>query len=119
MRSALISSVVAAIISANSALALESNLTVRSSLSAADLWSKIGDFCGLSAWDPAVERCELSTDGKQRRILYLGGIGSAVAAQEAWDDSNRSFSWTSSSGLPRFQIITQGSMCSQTARLRF
>src|SRR5262245_38457040 len=95
----LIWALVGATISANVALALESSLTVRSSLPAADLWSKIGDFCGMSAWDPAVERCDLSADGKQRTILLFGGIGSAVAALEDWDDANRSFSWKSISGL--------------------
>jgi hypothetical protein len=45
----------------------------------------------MSAWDPAVERCDLSADGKQRTILFFGGIGSVVAALEDWDDSDRSF----------------------------
>ena len=70
MRSALISSAVAAIISANSALALESNLTVLSSLSAADLWSKIGDFCGLSHGTPQLSGVNdpvLWRDWKSRR----------------------------------------------------
>jgi dienelactone hydrolase len=99
MRSILLSSIVAAIISASSAHALESSISARSSLPPAELWKKIGDFCGIAAWDPAVERCDLSGDGKQRTILYFGGIGRAVAVLEDWDNSNRSFSWTSSSAL--------------------
>ena len=39
----------------------------------------------------------LSEDGKQRTILFFGGIGRAVAVLEDWDNDNRSFSWTNSS----------------------
>jgi dienelactone hydrolase len=99
VRSTLIFPIVAAIISATSAHALESSLSARSSLPPAELWEKIGDFCGMTAWDPAVERCDLSEDGKQRTILFFGGIGRAVAVLEHWDNSNRSFSWTSSFAL--------------------
>jgi len=95
----LIWALVGAAISANPALALESSLTVRSSLPAADLWRKIGDFCGMTAWDPAVERCDLGADGRQRTVQLFGGIGSVVAALEDWDDSNRSFSWKNISGV--------------------
>jgi dienelactone hydrolase len=95
----LISSVVAMMISATSAQALESSMTARSSLSPADLWKKIGDFCGITAWDPAIEWCDLSEDGKLRTIQFFGGIGRVVAHLENWDTSNRSFSWTSSSAL--------------------
>jgi hypothetical protein len=67
--------------SANSALGLESTITVRSSLSATGLWSKIGDFCGVTAWDPAVERCDLSADGKKRRSCFLVEL---EAARRLW-----------------------------------
>lgn len=99
MRSTLILSVVAAIISIVSAHALESSVIARSSLTPDELWKKIGDFCGITAWDPIIERCELSADGKQRTIVIFGGVGSVVAKLEDWDDANRSFSWTHVSGL--------------------
>jgi dienelactone hydrolase len=99
VRSTLILPIVAAIISATSAHALESSMSARSSLPPTELWKKIGDFCGMTAWDPAVERCDLSEDGKQRTVLFFGGIGRAVAVLEDWDNSNRSFSWTSSFAL--------------------
>src|SRR5215212_592390 len=99
MRWTLILSAVGATISATSAFALESSMAVRSSLPPHELWKKSGDFCGMSAWDPAVERCELSEDGKQRTIVFFGGIGRLVAALEDWDNSSRSFSWTNLSGL--------------------
>ena len=37
-----------------STLALESRLTATSTLSADELWNKIGEFCGLPSWHPAV-----------------------------------------------------------------
>jgi dienelactone hydrolase len=97
MRSILILPIVAAIISAFPAQALESTMSVRSSLPAAELWKKIGDFCGIPTWDPAIERCDLSEDGKQRTIQFFGGIGRAVAVLEDWDNAHHSFSWTTSS----------------------
>ena len=86
----------AAIIAANSAHALESNLSARSSLPPAELWTKIGDFCGTAAWDPAVEQCDLSDDGKRRTVRYFGGI-SAVAVLTDWDNTNHGYSWTNTS----------------------
>ena len=50
MRSTLILQIVAAIVSATSACALESSMTARSSLPPAELWKKIGEFlrnCGV------------------------------------------------------------------------
>ena len=98
MRSTSISSLVAAIISVTSAHALESGMTARSSLSTSELWSKVSDFCAISAWDPIVERCDLSADGKQRTILIFG-VGSVVAELDDWDNANRSYSWRNVSGL--------------------
>src|ERR1700680_3327843 len=92
MRS-MVLSVVLAVMSAASAYALESSITARSSLSPDELWSKISDFCAISAWDPIVERCHLSADGKQRTIVIFGGVGSVVAELENRDDANRSYSW--------------------------
>jgi dienelactone hydrolase len=83
-----------------SALALESSMTVSSPLSPDALWKKVGDFCGMTAWNPAVEKCVLSADGKQRTIFLFGGIGTAVATLENWDNPNRSFTYRNvSAGL--------------------
>ena len=38
-----------------SAFALDSNVTKPSSMSADALWKKVGDFCGIAAWHPAIE----------------------------------------------------------------
>jgi dienelactone hydrolase len=94
MRSTLALSAAAGLISVASAHALESSLTARSSLPPGELWNKINGFCAMAAWDPAVERCDLSADGKQRTIVFFGGIGTAVATLENWDDAKRSYSWT-------------------------
>jgi dienelactone hydrolase len=88
------------IVSTASALALESSMTVPSPLPPDALWRKVGDFCGMASWNPAVEKCVLSPDGKQRTLYLFGGVGSAVATLENWDNPNRSFSFTNvSSGL--------------------
>jgi dienelactone hydrolase len=98
-RSNLALAVVAAfIVSVTSGHALESSMTARSPLSPGELWSKLGDFCAMTAWDSIVERCELSADGKQRTVVLFGGIGRGVAALEDWVNVNRSFSWTIVSG---------------------
>ena len=35
--------------------------------------AKIGDFCGIGKWHPAIEKCVLSADGKQRTLSLNGG----------------------------------------------
>lgn len=82
------------------ALCLETSMTVRSPLSPDALWRKLGDFCGMTAWNPLVEKCVLSADGKERTVFLFGGIGTAVATLENWDNPNRSFTYRSvSAGL--------------------
>jgi hypothetical protein len=67
-----IAAIAALVFSAASALALDSSMTVSSPLSADALWKKVGDFCGMTAWNPAVEKCVLSADGKQRTLSFFG-----------------------------------------------
>jgi dienelactone hydrolase len=122
MRSSLaFSAVTALVVAAASAQALESSMTVRSPLSPGELWNKIGDFCAMSEWDPAVELCDLSADGKQRTNVLFGEVGRVVAALEDWDDVNRSYSWANVSGLApvkhyhaRVSVIADG----QTSALK-
>src|SRR4051812_10386935 len=47
------------IVSATSAFALESNVTVKSSMPPDAVWKKIGDFCGIKSWIPVVSRCAM------------------------------------------------------------
>lgn len=72
----LIMAVIATAFSASSALSLEAHYSKDTKASAKAAWSQIGDFCGISKWHPALEKCELSSsDGKTRRKLYLKGGG--------------------------------------------
>jgi len=80
-----------------SASALESSVTMTSSVSPDALWKKVGDFCGIATWHPAIEKCVLSADGKQRTLSVKGG-GTVVEALEKWDDANRSYTYTILSG---------------------
>ena len=51
-------------------------VTVKSSMPPDTVWKKIGDFCGIKSWIPAVSGCVISPDGKQRTVS-LKAAGSA------------------------------------------
>jgi hypothetical protein len=88
------------VVSSGPAFALETSVTKQSSMSPDALWKKIGDFCGIRSWIPAVENCVLSQGGKQRTITLKGG-GEVVERLDKWDDANRSYSYSIlSSPLP-------------------
>jgi dienelactone hydrolase len=113
--------VTALVIASASAHALESSMTARSPLSPGELWNKIGDFCAMSEWDPAVELCDLSADGKQRTTVFFGEDGRVVAVLEDWDEVNRNYGWTNVSELApvknyhaRVSVIADG----QTSALK-
>jgi dienelactone hydrolase len=93
-----IAAIAALVFSAASALALDSSMTVSSPLSADALWKKVGDFCGISSWNPAVEKCVLSTDGKQRTVSFFGVTFTLVARLDHWDEAIRSYTFTNVSG---------------------
>ena len=98
MRIAKISVAAAAfLISIGPAFALESSLTMTSSMSPEALWKKIGDFCGIANWHPAIEKCVLSADGKQRTLSLKGG-GTLVEALENRDDANHAYTYAIVSG---------------------
>ena len=84
-------------ISTTAALALDSSVTMTSSMSTDALWKKVGDFCGIASWHPAIEKCVLSADGKQRTLSLKGG-GTIVEALENWDNTNHSYKYTILSG---------------------
>lgn len=83
--------------SAASAFALESNVSMNSSMAPDALWKKVGDFCGIGTWHPAIEKCVLSADGKTRTLSLKGG-GTIVEALEKRDDANHSYTYTILSG---------------------
>ena len=87
----------ALLFSAGAAFALDSSITMTSSMSPDALWKKIGDFCGIAAWHPAIAKCELSADGNQRTLSLKGG-GTIVEALENLDAANRTYTYTIVSG---------------------
>ena len=84
-------------LSTTSVLALDSTVIMTSPMSTDALWKKVGDFCGIASWHPAIEKCVLSADGKQRTLSLKGG-GTIVEALERWDDVNHSYQYTILSG---------------------
>jgi len=83
-----------------SASAIESKYEAMSTQSVADVWAKIGDFCGIGNWHPAVEKCVLSADGKERTLSLKGG-GTIVEDLVTWDAKDHSYTYTiKSSPLP-------------------
>ena len=98
MRVAKISVAVAAfLVLIGPAFGLESSVTTTSSISPEALWKKIGDFCGVADWHPAIEKCVLSADGKQRTLSLKGG-GTIVEALENLDDAGHAYTYTILSG---------------------
>jgi hypothetical protein len=97
MRHSIFAAIAALALSTTSTLALDSNVTMPSSMSPDALWKKVGDFCGIGAWHPAIEKCVLGADGKQRTLSLKGG-GTIVEILENWDDANRSYRYTIVSG---------------------
>ncbi len=87
----------ALLLSALTAHALDSSAKASSKLSADALWAKIGDFCGISQWHPAVEKCALSADGKTRTLSLKGG-GTIVEALVKMDAPGRSYTYAIVSG---------------------
>ena len=59
--------------SALPASAVESTYKADSSASVEASWKKVGDFCGIASWHPAIEKCELSEGGKIRTLSLKGG----------------------------------------------
>ena len=97
MRNTVHAVIVVALGMSTSAFALDSSVTMTSSMSPDALWKKVGDFCGIATWHPAIEKCVLSADGKQRTLSVKGG-GSVLEALEKWDDANRTYTYTILSG---------------------
>ena len=79
------------------AFALESNVSMTSSMSPDALWQKVGDFCGVGTWHPAIENCELNDGGKMRTISLKGG-GTIVERMQSRDDAKHSYTYSIVSG---------------------
>ena len=97
MRIATISAAGMLLMSTGAAFALDSGITMKSSMSPDALWKKVGDFCGIGEWHPAVEKCVLSADGKKRTLSLKGG-GTLVEGLENVDSAGRTYTYTILSG---------------------
>jgi hypothetical protein len=87
----------ALLMSGLAAHAIDTNAKASSKLSADAMWSKIGDFCGIAKWHPALEKCELSADGKTRTLSLKGG-GTIVEALTKMDTAGKSYTYSIVSG---------------------
>jgi Polyketide cyclase / dehydrase and lipid transport len=97
------------------AFALESSIKGSSTASADAVWAKIGDFCGIGKWHPAIEKCVLSADGKERTLSLKGG-GTIVEKQEKRDDAAHSYTYSIVSGpLPVTNYMSTISVASAGA----
>jgi Polyketide cyclase / dehydrase and lipid transport len=75
-----------------SAGAVESTYKATSTATPEAAWKKIGDFCGIATWHPAVEKCELSDGGKMRTLSLKGG-GTIVERLVSRDDSAHNYTY--------------------------
>lgn len=82
---------------AASAQALESKTSKTTSQPVDAVWQKIGDFCGIANWHPAVAKCDLSADKKERTLTLKGG-GTIVEKLVKWNDANHSYTYKIVSG---------------------
>lgn len=71
---------------------LESKGSRTTSESVDAVWRKIGDFCGIANWHPAVAKCELSADKKERTLTLKGG-GTIVERLVSWSDKTHSYTY--------------------------
>jgi hypothetical protein len=77
--------------------ALESHASKTTSQPVDAVWQKVGDFCGIANWHPAIEKCELSADKKVRTLTLKGG-GTIVEKLVRWNDGNHSYTYSIVSG---------------------
>ncbi|MBK9079671.1 MAG: SRPBCC family protein [Hyphomicrobium sp.] len=82
-------------VSATSASALEAHYSKQTTATPDKAWAAVGnDFCGISTWHPAVEKCELTNkDGKTERMLHLKGGGTIHEQLVSHDDKARSMTY--------------------------
>lgn len=90
----------ALVLSCVSALAIDSEYKATSTSPADAVWAKVGDFCGIGNWHPAVAKCELSHGNKVRTLTLKGG-GTIIERLLSWNKKGMSYTYTIvSSPLP-------------------
>jgi len=93
-------STTALLFSCLSAAAIESHYKAASSESVSAVWTKVGNFCGIGTWHPAVEKCSLSANGKERTLSLKGG-GTIIEDLVKWNNKGHSYTYKiKSSPLP-------------------
>jgi Polyketide cyclase / dehydrase and lipid transport len=85
------------ILAATSAQAIESKMSKTSTQSVDAVWTKIGDFCGIGQWHPAIASCVLSPDKKDRTLTLKGG-GTIVEHLVRWSDKLHYYTYKIVSG---------------------
>lgn len=79
---------------ATSAHALEVEVKKTTNASVEAAWQEIGDWCGISTWHPAIEKCKKSIrDGVAYRTLFLKGGGEVFEKQIEFNNSAKSYSY--------------------------
>ena len=72
------------------ALAAKNSNRIEGKGTAAQAWALIGDFCGVTAWHPAIAKCETSVrDGARIRTLTAKEGAVFVEKLAKWDDEGR------------------------------
>jgi hypothetical protein len=99
MRNLIAAAAAALTLAAAPAMALEVTASKTIAAQAGAVWTAIGDFCGVSKWHPAVEKCELSVDKKREvRTLTLKGGGTIVEKLGARDAEGMAYVYALMSG---------------------
>ncbi len=88
-----VAAVSALLFCSSSAFALKSSVTAASTLSPDALWKKVGDFCGIASWHPAIAGCKLTDSGKRRILTLKDGGGVIVEKLTRRDDAHHSYSY--------------------------
>jgi len=67
--------------------------SVELGVSAAEVWERIGGWNSLADWHPGVERSELDSGGRVRRLTLAGGAGTIVEELKSADEAQRTYSY--------------------------
>ena len=82
-------------VGAASAASVEKSATINAK--PADVWAKIGSFCAISTWHPAITKCALKTvDHRTHRVLTLGDGATILEMQtnhRGADDKTTNYSY--------------------------
>ncbi len=83
-------------------------------------WAAVGEFCGIGDWHPAIEKCELSNQGKDKlRTLTLKGGGTIVEKLVKWEPRKHSYTYAIvSSPLPVSDYVSTISVSAHGAGSR-